>query len=120
MPDDMVQTLGSHGIPCGSKDSRGVMEDITKETMSINSQQHSNRLPEGSGYRSGIKGKSGLGSDWPATVGEFVSFVSFDSLKSRAASTIQSFIAGLSFYHKLGGIAGPHKSLYCVKIAGGV
>ena len=66
-----------------------------------------------------FRAKLGLRCDWPASVGEIVSFISHESLEGRAASTIQAYIAGLSYYHKLGGWPDPTKAFIVCKLLEG-
>ena len=99
------------------------MEDIAKEAVRL--LQASTASSTQIVYQRGVdvfqdfRKKMGLGGNWPASVGEVVSFVSYESLAGRAASTIQSYIAGLSFYHKLEGWQDPTKAFIVSKLLEG-
>ncbi|XP_072041931.1 integrase/recombinase xerD homolog [Amphiura filiformis] len=61
----------------------------------------------------------GLGSDWPASVREVVTFISNESLSGKAPATISSYVAGVSYYHKLGGWQDPTKAFIVAKLLEG-
>ena len=100
------------------------MEDIAKEAVTL--LQASTASSTQIVYQRGVdvfldfREKMGLGGNWPASVGEVVSFVSYESLAGRATSTIQSYIAGLSFYHTLEGWQDPTKAFIVSKLLEGV